>query len=89
MTVSINNREKGLDTTDAEVVAILQKAIKEIDEEKQCFVQTAAHLLRTAQYFAITVAQPYPIPLSLIITTTTLSSCRPHLNFLNGNTECG
>ena len=30
MTVSINNREKGLDTTDAEVVAILQKAIKEI-----------------------------------------------------------
>ena len=40
MTVSINNREKGLDTTDAEVVAILQKAIKEIDEEKQCFVQT-------------------------------------------------
>ena len=40
MTVSINNREKGVETTDAEVVAILQKAIKEIDEEKQCFVQT-------------------------------------------------
>ena len=40
MTVNINNREKGLDTTDAEVVAIIQKAIKEIEEEKQCFIQT-------------------------------------------------
>jgi len=40
MTVNINNREKGKDTTDAEVVAIIQKAIKEIEEEKQCFVET-------------------------------------------------
>ena len=40
MTVNINNREKGNETTDAEVVAIIQKAIKEIDEEKQCFVET-------------------------------------------------
>lgn len=40
MTVNINNREKGLETTDAEVVAIIQKAIKEIEEEKQCFIQT-------------------------------------------------
>ena len=40
MTLNINNREKGLDTTDAEVVGIIQKAIKEIDEEKQCFIDT-------------------------------------------------
>jgi len=40
MTLSINNREKGKDTTDAEVIALIQKAIKEIDEEKQCFIDS-------------------------------------------------
>lgn len=40
MTLNINNREKGKETTDAEVVSLIQKAIKEIDEEKECFVQT-------------------------------------------------
>lgn len=39
MLLNIENKAKGVETTDAEVVAILQKTIKELDEEAQNYLK--------------------------------------------------
>lgn len=39
MLLNIENKAKGAETTDAEVVAILQKTIKELDEEAQNYLK--------------------------------------------------
>ena len=39
MLFNIENKAKGVDTTDADVVSILQKTIKELDEEAQNYLK--------------------------------------------------
>ena len=39
MLVNIENKAKGVETTDADVVSILQKTIKELDEEAQNYLK--------------------------------------------------
>lgn len=41
MLLNVENKTKGKETTDADVISILQKSIKELEEEKNMFVKAA------------------------------------------------
>ncbi len=41
MLLNVENKAKGKETTDADVISILQKSIKELEEEKNMFVKAA------------------------------------------------
>lgn len=41
MLLNVENKAKGKETTDADVVSILQKSVKELEEEKNMFVKAA------------------------------------------------
>lgn len=41
MLLNVENKAKGKETTDADVISILQKSVKELEEEKNMFVKAA------------------------------------------------
>ena len=41
MLLNVENKAKGKETTDADVISILQKSVKELEEEKNLFVKAA------------------------------------------------
>ena len=41
MLLNVENKAKGKETTDADVIIILQKSVKELEEEKNMFVKAA------------------------------------------------
>ena len=41
MLLNVENKAKGKETTDADVISILQKSVKELEEEKNMFVKVA------------------------------------------------
>lgn len=41
MLLNVENKSKGKETTDADVISILQKSVKELEEEKNMFVKAA------------------------------------------------
>lgn len=41
MLLNVENKVKGKETTDADVISILQKSVKELEEEKNMFVKAA------------------------------------------------
>lgn len=41
MLLNVENKTKGKETTDADVISILQKSVKELEEEKNMFVKAA------------------------------------------------
>lgn len=41
MLFNVENKAKGKETTDADVISILQKSVKELEEEKNMFVKAA------------------------------------------------
>lgn len=41
MLLNVENKAKGNETTDADVISILQKSVKELEEEKNMFVKAA------------------------------------------------
>lgn len=41
MFLNVENKAKGKETTDADVISILQKSVKELEEEKNMFVKAA------------------------------------------------
>lgn len=41
MLLNVENKAKGKETTDADIISILQKSVKELEEEKNMFVKAA------------------------------------------------
>lgn len=41
MLLNVENKAKGKETTDADVISILQKSVKELEEEKNMFIKAA------------------------------------------------